>query len=60
MVTCKLSVIHKVELTDAPNAVINKDTGLLTWQLALKPGEAKKLSFSYAVKYRKDKTINIY
>ncbi len=50
----------EVELTDASNAVIDKDTGILTWQLSLAPNETRTLTFSYSIKYPKDKTINIY
>jgi hypothetical protein len=50
----------EVELTDAANAIINKDTGTLTWNLSLNPNETRTLNFSYSVKYPKDRTINIY
>ena len=50
----------EVELTDAANAIINKDTGTLTWNLSLNSNETRTLSFSYNVKYPKDRTINIY
>jgi uncharacterized protein DUF4139 len=50
----------EVELADASNAKVDKDTGMLTWQLSLAPNETKTLNFSYSVKYPKDKTINIY
>ena len=50
----------EVELTESANAVINKDNGTLSWQLALAPNESKTLRFSYSVKYPKDKMINIY
>jgi hypothetical protein len=50
----------EVELTDAENAVADKDTGTLTWQLSLAPNETKTLKFFYNIKYPKDRTINIY
>lgn len=50
----------EVELADAGNATVDKDTGTLTWQLVLAPGEIKTIVFSYSVKYPKDRTINIY
>lgn len=50
----------EVELIEAPNAVVDKEKGSLTWQLILAPNESKTFRFSYAVKYAKDKTINIY
>lgn len=36
---------------------INMETGVLTWKIDLKPGESKKVRFSYSVKYPKDKKI---
>jgi uncharacterized protein (TIGR02231 family) len=47
----------EVELLDDGGASINNELGVLTWKLNLKPGESKKLRFSYTVKYPKDKKI---
>jgi uncharacterized protein (TIGR02231 family) len=54
-----LSTIKEVEvkLEDGSDAMINTETGVLTWKLELKPGESKKVRFSYSVKYPKDKKI---
>ena len=54
-----LSTIKEVEvkLEDGSDAVINAETGVLTWKIDLKPGESKKVRFSYSVKYPKDKKI---
>lgn len=54
-----LSNIKEVEvkLEDAGGAMINEELGVLTWKLELKPGESKKIRFSYNVKYPKDKKI---
>jgi uncharacterized protein (TIGR02231 family) len=54
-----LSIIKEVEvkLEDDGNAMVNTETGVLTWKLDLKPGESKKVRFSYSVKYPKDKKI---
>lgn len=54
-----LSTIKEVEvkLDDAGAAIINEETGVLTWKLDLKPGESKKVRFSYTVRYPKDKKI---
>ncbi len=49
----------EAELIDDGNAVVNKETGVLSWKLKLAPGESKKLRFSYSVKYAKDKVINL-
>ncbi|MEI9946691.1 MAG: DUF4139 domain-containing protein [Chitinophagaceae bacterium] len=52
-----LSTIKEVEvkLEDGGEAIINEETGVLTWKVDLKPGESKKFRFSYTVKYPKDK-----
>ncbi len=47
----------EVELHESSKASINKETGILTWELDLKPGESKKVRISYTVKYPKDKPI---
>ena len=54
-----LSTIKEVEvkLDDDGDAQVNTETGVLTWKLDLKPGESKKVRFSYTVKYPKDKRI---
>jgi uncharacterized protein (TIGR02231 family) len=54
-----LSNIKEVEvaLEDSGDAIVNKETGVITWKLSLKPGENKKIRFSYSVKYPKDKKI---
>lgn len=49
----------EVELLESSNASINKDTGELTWNIALSPSESKIITFSYSVKYPKDRVINI-
>ena len=54
-----LSTIKEVEvkLEDGSEAMVNEETGVLTWKVSLKPGESKKIRFSYSVKYPKDKKI---
>ncbi len=47
----------EVELIDDGSAMVNTELGILTWKLTLKPGESKKVRFSYTVKYPKDKKI---
>ncbi len=47
----------EVELHESSKASINKETGILTWELDLKPGESKKVRISYTVKHPKDKPI---
>lgn len=48
----------EVELTDKGGAVYNKTTGMLSWSLTLQPNESKKLTYSFDVKYPKDKVIS--
>jgi uncharacterized protein (TIGR02231 family) len=54
-----LSTIKEVEvkLEDNGDATVNEETGVLSWKVALKPGESKKFRFTYSVKYPKDKRI---
>jgi uncharacterized protein (TIGR02231 family) len=47
----------EVELLESDNAKINTETGVLTWNLNLKPAETKKIRISYRVRYPKDKII---
>ncbi len=48
----------EVELKDKDGAKVNAETGILTWDLNLKPNETKKIRLSYVVKYPKDKIID--
>lgn len=48
----------EIELLQSDGAKINKETGILTWELNLKPGETKKIRLSYKVKHPKDKNID--
>jgi len=47
----------EIELKDKDGGKINSETGLITWEVNLKPNETKKIRLSYLVKYPKDKTI---
>ncbi|MCD9577330.1 DUF4139 domain-containing protein [Flavobacterium soyae] len=49
----------EVELLQSDSAKVNVETGILTWQLQLKPNETKKFRISYRVKYPKDQTLNL-
>ena len=49
----------EVELLQSDSAKVNTETGILTWQLQLKPNETKKFRISYRVKYPKDQTLNL-
>lgn len=48
----------EVELLQSSDAMVNKETGVLTWKLKLAPGETKKVRLSYSVKYPKDKILS--
>lgn len=47
----------EVELLESNNAKVNKETGILTWDLKLQPNETKKIRISYRIKHPKDKII---
>ena len=49
----------EVELLQSDGAKVNNETGILTWQLQLKPNENKKFRISYRVKYPKDQILNL-
>jgi uncharacterized protein (TIGR02231 family) len=46
-----------IELIDKGAASFDVATGKLKWKITLAAGETRKLTFSYSVKYPKDKTI---
>ncbi len=48
----------EIELLQSDNAKVNPETGILTWELNLKPNETKKIRISYKVRYSKDKIIS--
>ncbi len=50
-----LSQNSQVEVTlgDTSGATVDAENGFLRWELNLKPGEERKITFSYAVKYPK-------
>lgn len=48
----------EIELKESDGAKVNSETGILTWDLNLKPNETKKIRISYKVKYPKDKIID--
>ena len=48
----------EIELLESNNAKVNKETGILTWELNLQPNETKKIRISYKIKYPKDKIID--
>ncbi|WP_440134857.1 DUF4139 domain-containing protein [Chitinophaga sancti] len=49
----------EVEVLETSGADVNKDLGILNWNIELAPGESKKYKLSYSVKYPKDKMVNV-
>jgi uncharacterized protein (TIGR02231 family) len=49
----------EVEAEEFIGAGIKNETGIVTWDLKLAPGESKRLVLKYNVKYPKDQTINL-
>jgi TonB-dependent SusC/RagA subfamily outer membrane receptor len=49
----------EVELLQHDGAAVNAETGILSWNVQLAPGEVKKFRVSYSVKYPKDKVVNL-
>ena len=49
----------ETELLEGSGASVDKDTGILTWEIDLGAGESRKYRISYSVKYPKDKIVNI-
>lgn len=47
----------EVKLNESSNATVDAVTGKLTWTLELAPAESKSVTFSFTVKYPKDKSI---
>jgi hypothetical protein len=54
-----VSITKEIEVKDqnAPEAEINKETGLASWNITLQPSQEKKLRLSYNVKYPKDRKV---
>jgi uncharacterized protein (TIGR02231 family) len=47
----------EVELLQSDSAKVETETGILSWELILKPGETKKVRISYRVKAPKSKPV---
>ena len=48
----------EVNLDNDGGGNLMKEYGRLLWRIQLKPGENKKINYSFSVKYPKDKTIS--
>ncbi|MEZ4851375.1 MAG: DUF4139 domain-containing protein [Bacteroidia bacterium] len=46
-----------IELTEASGGVVDENSGKVTWDLQLKPGETRQLELSFEVKYPKNQPI---
>jgi len=49
----------EIELTNDGGAAVNKETGILTWTLSIKPGETQTYRFTFNVKHPKDRNVVI-
>ena len=47
----------ETELADNGGATVDKETGMLRWEVTLEPGQLKKLKFRYTVKYPKERIL---
>lgn len=54
-----VSTTKEISVDDlsAPDAQVDKETGIATWTTTLQPGQEKKLTIRYSVKYPKDKKV---
>jgi hypothetical protein len=54
-----VSVVREISVDDvsAPEARVEKETGIATWNMSLQAGQEKKVKISYSVKYPKDKRV---
>lgn len=48
----------EIELLDSSGAEVNKETGILNWQLKIAPNETKIIKLSYSIKAPKNKVIS--
>lgn len=48
-----------VEAVETSKAMYDPTTGKLTWSYALQPGDSKKITLSFAVKYPKNTNLNL-
>ena len=55
-----ISTDKEIETTllQSDGAKVDQESGLLTWELNLKPGESKKLRLSYRVKHPKNRNVD--
>ena len=49
----------KVEIIDISGAEIDEETGILTWNLEINPGETREVIVHYSVEYPRNRTVNL-
>lgn len=56
-----VSINKEIEVDDvkAPGGQLDKDSGIINWNLNLQPGEEKKLQINYRVKYPKERRVEL-
>lgn len=47
----------EIELLQSDGAKIDEETGIMTWDMAIAPGQTKKVRISYSIRYPAGKTI---
>jgi uncharacterized protein (TIGR02231 family) len=47
----------EVQPVELSGGRLNSQTGYVTWDMEIKPGESKQLTLTYSVKYPKDRTV---
>jgi hypothetical protein len=54
-----LSIDKEIDVQEikAPEAQLDRETGIASWIITLQPGQEKKLQMGYSVKYPKDKKV---
>jgi uncharacterized protein (TIGR02231 family) len=48
----------EVDIDEISGAVLDKETGKLTWEVVIEPAQTKEILIKYTVKYPKDKRVN--
>jgi hypothetical protein len=49
----------KVEIIDISGAEFDDETGILTWNLEVNPGETREVIVHYSVEYPRNRTVNL-
>jgi uncharacterized protein (TIGR02231 family) len=56
-----ISINKDIEVDDvkAPGGQVDKETGIINWNMTLQPGEERKLQLNYRVKYPKERRVEL-